>query len=138
MIPVIREAPLIGELLEIPHDGLLLYENAEKPLLPSFNRLILQEVCVASCVGAVDTPSAWAYAASIRENEADLPKSGGGRIFIAPATGLHSCACGKSALYMTVTTWLENVALARSSGTCAKSSKNGRLTSPRSLPPGCR
>ena len=66
MIPVIREAPLIGELLEIPHDRLLLYENAEKPLLPSFNRLILQEVCVASCVGAVDTPSALAYAASIR------------------------------------------------------------------------
>ncbi|MDB6088373.1 MAG: hypothetical protein JWN85_1157 [Gammaproteobacteria bacterium] len=35
----------------------------------------------------------------------------------AQATGLHACACGKSVLYMTVTTWLENVALARSSGT---------------------
>src|SRR5581483_8920808 len=42
---------------------------------------------------------------------------GVGKTFIAQATGLHACACGKSVLYMTVTTWLENVALARSSGT---------------------
>ena len=30
---------------------------------------------------------------------------------------MNACACGRSVLYMTVTTWLENVALARSSGT---------------------
>jgi IstB-like ATP binding protein len=40
-----------------------------------------------------------------------------GRTFIAQAAGLHACACGKSVLYMSVTTWLENLALARSSGT---------------------
>lgn len=40
-----------------------------------------------------------------------------GKTFIAQATGLHACACGKSVLYMTVTTWLENLALARTSGT---------------------
>jgi DNA replication protein DnaC len=44
-------------------------------------------------------------------------QTGVGKTFIAQATGLHACACGKSVLYMTVTTWLENVALARSSGT---------------------
>jgi DNA replication protein DnaC len=40
-----------------------------------------------------------------------------GKTFIAQAAGLHACACGKSVLYMTLTTWLENLALARSSGT---------------------
>ena len=44
-------------------------------------------------------------------------QTGVGKTFIAQATGLHACACGKSVLYMTATTWLENVALARSSGT---------------------
>jgi DNA replication protein DnaC len=43
--------------------------------------------------------------------------TGVGKTFIAQATGLHACACGKSVLYMTLTTWLENLALARSSGT---------------------
>jgi len=43
-------------------------------------------------------------------------QTGVGKTFIAQATGLHACACGKSVLYMTVTTWLENLALARSSG----------------------
>ena len=46
-----------------------------------------------------------------------IGQTGVGKTFIAQATGLHACACGKSVLYMTVTTWLENVALARSSGT---------------------
>ncbi|MBK7251261.1 MAG: ATP-binding protein [Gammaproteobacteria bacterium] len=43
--------------------------------------------------------------------------TGVGKTFIAQATGLHACACGMSVLYMTLTTWLENLALARSSGT---------------------
>ncbi len=42
--------------------------------------------------------------------------TGVGKTFIAQAAGLHACACGKSVLYMTLTTWLENLALARSSG----------------------
>ena len=45
-----------------------------------------------------------------------IGQTGVGKTFIAQATGLHACACGKSVLYMTVTTWLENLALARSSG----------------------
>jgi DNA replication protein DnaC len=36
---------------------------------------------------------------------------------VLQAAGLHACACGKSVLYMTLTTWLENLALSRSSGT---------------------
>jgi DNA replication protein DnaC len=44
-----------------------------------------------------------------------IGQTGVGKTFIAQATGLHACACGKSVMYMTVTTWLENVALARSS-----------------------
>ena len=44
-------------------------------------------------------------------------QTGVGKTFLAQAIGLHACACGRSVLYMTVTTWLENVALARSSGT---------------------
>jgi DNA replication protein DnaC len=43
-------------------------------------------------------------------------QTGVGKTFIAQAAGLHACACGRSVLYMTVTTWLENLALARSSG----------------------
>src|SRR5690349_16379575 len=31
--------------------------------------------------------------------------TGVGKTFIAQATGLHACSCGKSVLYMTVTTW---------------------------------
>src|ERR1700719_2022811 len=46
-----------------------------------------------------------------------IGQTGVGKTFIAQAAGPHACACGKSVLYMTVTTWLENVALARSSGT---------------------
>jgi DNA replication protein DnaC len=46
-----------------------------------------------------------------------IGQTGVGKTFLAQATGLHACACGKSVLYMNITTWLENVALARSSGT---------------------
>jgi len=46
-----------------------------------------------------------------------IGQTGVGKTFLAQAVGLHACACGRSVLYMTVTTWLENVALARSSGT---------------------
>src|ERR1700680_2413119 len=74
MIPIIREASLIGELLEISHDRLLPYENAEEPLLPGFNCFVLQADGVGFCIGAIDTPSALAYAASIRENEANPPE----------------------------------------------------------------
>jgi hypothetical protein len=52
MISVIREARLIGELLEISHDRLLPYKNAEKPLLPGFNGFILQPDGVAFCIRA--------------------------------------------------------------------------------------
>jgi DNA replication protein DnaC len=47
-------------------------------------------------------------------------QTGVGKTFIAQAVGLHACASGKSVLYMTFTTWLENLALARSAGTCLK------------------
>ena len=43
--------------------------------------------------------------------------TGVGKTFIAQAIGLHACASGKSVLYMNVTTLLENLTIARSSGT---------------------
>jgi DNA replication protein DnaC len=46
-----------------------------------------------------------------------IGQTGVGKTFIAQAAGLHACACGKSVLYLSITTWLENLALARSSGT---------------------
>jgi DNA replication protein DnaC len=46
-----------------------------------------------------------------------IGQTGVGKTFIAQAVGLHACASGYSVLYTTVTTWLENLALARSSGT---------------------
>jgi DNA replication protein DnaC len=46
-----------------------------------------------------------------------IGQTGVGKTFLAQAAGLHACACGKSVLYMTLTTWLENLTLARSSGT---------------------
>jgi DNA replication protein DnaC len=49
-----------------------------------------------------------------------IGQTGVGKTFIAQALGLQACASGKSVLYMTFTTWLENVALARSSGTYLK------------------
>lgn len=42
-----------------------------------------------------------------------IGQTGVGKTFLAQAIGLHVCACGRSVLYMTVTTWLENVVLAR-------------------------
>jgi DNA replication protein DnaC len=47
-------------------------------------------------------------------------QTGVGKTFIAQATGLHACMSGKSVLFMTVTTWLENLALARSTGNYLK------------------
>lgn len=46
-----------------------------------------------------------------------IGQTGIGKTFLAQALGLHACARGKTVLYMNITTWLENVALARSSGT---------------------
>ena len=46
-----------------------------------------------------------------------IGQTGVGKTFLAQAAGLHACACGKSVSYMTLTTWLENLMLARSSGT---------------------
>src|SRR6202046_699993 len=74
MILILREAPLIRELLKISHDRLLPYENVEEPLLLCFKRFVLQADDVAFGIGAIDTPSALAYAASIRENEANPPE----------------------------------------------------------------
>src|SRR5271169_3059472 len=74
MIFIIREAPLIGELLEVSHDRLLPYEYAEDPQLLRFNRFVLQADDVVFCIGAIDTPSALAYAASIFKNEANPPE----------------------------------------------------------------
>lgn len=49
-----------------------------------------------------------------------IGQTGVGKTFIAQAAGLHACASGYSVLYMSITTWLENIALARSSGTYLK------------------
>jgi DNA replication protein DnaC len=43
--------------------------------------------------------------------------TGVGKTFLAQAIGLHACACGNTVAYKTLTTWLENLALARASGT---------------------
>jgi len=47
-------------------------------------------------------------------------QTGVGKTFIAQAAGLHACTSGKTVLFMTVTTWLENLQLARSSGSYLK------------------
>lgn len=49
-----------------------------------------------------------------------IGQTGVGKTFIAQAAGLHACANGHAVLYMSITTWLENLALARSSGTYLK------------------
>ncbi len=49
-----------------------------------------------------------------------IGQTGVDKTFIAQAIGLHACASGKSVLYTTFTTWLENLALARSAGTYLK------------------
>ena len=46
-----------------------------------------------------------------------IGQTGVGKTFIAQAVGLHACASGKSVLYMSITALLENLAIARSSGT---------------------
>jgi DNA replication protein DnaC len=46
-----------------------------------------------------------------------IGQSGVGKTFLAQAAGLLACASGYSVLYTSVTSWLENLALARSSGT---------------------
>jgi DNA replication protein DnaC len=46
-----------------------------------------------------------------------IGQTGVGKSYIAQAVALHVCQQGRSALYMSVTTWLENLNLARSSGT---------------------
>ncbi|AMN46937.1 hypothetical protein ACG33_08765 [Steroidobacter denitrificans] len=43
--------------------------------------------------------------------------TGVGKTFIAQAVGLHACANGKSVMFTSITKWLENLNLARSSGT---------------------
>jgi len=45
-----------------------------------------------------------------------IGQTGVGKTFIAQATGLHACQNGKSVLFMSVSTWLESVSLARSTG----------------------
>lgn len=47
-------------------------------------------------------------------------QTGVGKTFIAQAAGLHACTSGRSVLFMTMTTWLENLTLARSSGSYLK------------------
>jgi len=46
-----------------------------------------------------------------------IGQTGVGKSFLAQAVALEVCSHGRSALYLSMTTWLENVALARSSGT---------------------
>lgn len=43
--------------------------------------------------------------------------TGVGKTFIAQAAGLHACANGRSVMFTSITKWLENLHLARSSGT---------------------
>lgn len=49
-----------------------------------------------------------------------IGQTGVGKTFIAQAAGLHACENGKSVLFLSMTTWLENLALARTSGTYLK------------------
>src|ERR1700688_655857 len=42
--------------------------------------------------------------------------TGVGKSFVAQAAGLHACASGKSVMFTSITKWLENLNLARSSG----------------------
>src|SRR5262249_23732104 len=47
-------------------------------------------------------------------------QSGVGKTYLAQATGLHACVQGNTVLFMTVSTWLESVTLARSTGSYLK------------------
>ena len=47
-------------------------------------------------------------------------QTGVGKSFLAQATGLHACQNGKSALFLSASHFLEQVALARATGSCLK------------------
>lgn len=47
-------------------------------------------------------------------------QTGVGKSFLAQATGLHACQNGKTALFVSVTHWMEQQALARNTGTYLK------------------
>lgn len=47
-------------------------------------------------------------------------QTGVGKTFIAQAAGLHACQQKKTVFFLTVTSWMENLALARSTGTYLK------------------
>lgn len=47
-------------------------------------------------------------------------QTGVGKTFIAQAAGLHACQQGKSVLFLSITDWIENIQLARSTGTYLK------------------
>jgi DNA replication protein DnaC len=49
-----------------------------------------------------------------------IGQTGVGKTYIAQATGLHACQSKKTVLFSTISTWLENVALARSTGNYLK------------------
>lgn len=49
-----------------------------------------------------------------------IGQTGVGKSFLAHATGLHACSNGKSALFVSMTHWLEQNAMARSTGTFLK------------------
>jgi DNA replication protein DnaC len=47
-------------------------------------------------------------------------QTGVGKTFLAQAAGLHACQQKKSVLFLNITTWLENISLARSTGSYLK------------------
>lgn len=47
-------------------------------------------------------------------------QTGIGKTFIAQAAGLHACQQGKTVLFLSITSWIENLQLARSTGTYLK------------------
>jgi DNA replication protein DnaC len=49
-----------------------------------------------------------------------IGQTGVGKTFIAQAAGLHACQQGKSVLFFSVTSWLENLQLSRSTGAYLK------------------
>ncbi len=49
-----------------------------------------------------------------------IGQTGVGKSFLAQAAGLHACSSGKSALFFSVTHWMEQQALARATGTYLK------------------
>lgn len=49
-----------------------------------------------------------------------IGETGVGKTFLAQAAGLHACQQKRSVLFLNITTWLENLQLARSTGTYLK------------------